>query len=112
MASRGCSKSWSRLSTELIGARLHPNRRAPFIKGEFLVLTPKKRPPKTDVSYVVSTGATIHVRCGLPCPHCGHELSAHDVQIYGRFTWIICGGCHQDVLRVYRHDDNDDDDNR
>jgi hypothetical protein len=36
----------------------------------------------------------------LRCPHCGRELQATDVDADAFGLFLICRGCHKDVLTV------------
>jgi hypothetical protein len=37
---------------------------------------------------------------GLACPHCGRTLRASDAEIDDHAVFVICAGCHRDVLTI------------
>jgi hypothetical protein len=55
--------------------------------------------PKKPASFAFSNGCVVR-SAGAPCPYCGCQLCAHDVEVDDHGVRYICPCCHKDVLNI------------
>ena len=57
--------------------------------------------PELKHSFACTGRYDVHLVNGVACPYCARVLHATDVGLDRRGdTWIICAGCHKDILKI------------
>jgi DNA-directed RNA polymerase subunit RPC12/RpoP len=57
--------------------------------------------PELKHSFARTGKYDVHLVHGVACPYCARVLHASDVEVDQRGdTWLICAGCHRDVLKI------------
>jgi hypothetical protein len=53
-----------------------------------------------EMTFAFSGDSTVRLARNVPCPFCGRFMHASDVEVVFGSVFVICAGCHADVLVI------------